>query len=97
MTLCRQVDDAVHMMLLHHFLHLLIVADVRFHEYIVFLVLDVLQVRQIPCIRQLVQVDDAVFRILVHEEANHMAADESGPPPPVISMLRLNVVMMIDI
>ena len=77
-TLCRQVDDAVHVILLHHFLHLFVVADVRFHEHIVFLVLDILQVRQVSCIRQLVQVDDAVFRILVHEEANHMAADESG-------------------
>lgn len=77
-TLCRQVDDAVHVILLHHLLHLLVVADVRFHEHIVFLVLNVLQVCQVSRIRQLVQVDDAVFRILVHEEANHMAADESG-------------------
>ena len=78
MAFCGQVDDAVHVILLHHFLHLFVVADVRFHEHIVFLVFNVLQVRQVSRIRQLVQVDDTVFRILVHEEANHMAADESG-------------------
>lgn len=73
-----QVNDTVYVVLLHHFLHLLVIADVCLHEDIVLLVLDVFQVGQVTGIRQLVQVDDAVFRILVHEEANHMAADESG-------------------
>ena len=73
-----QVDDTVYVVLLHHFLHLVIVADVCLHEDIVFLVLDVFQVGQVTGIRQLVQIDDAVFRILVYEEANHVAADETG-------------------
>ena len=77
-TLRRQVNDAVHVIQLHQLLHLLIVADVRLYEHIVRLVLNVLQVRQVPRIRQLVQVDDTVLRILVHEQAHHVAANKSG-------------------
>ena len=73
-----QVDDAVHVIQLHQLLHLLIVADVRLYEHIVRLVLNVLQVRQVSRIRQLVQVDDTVLRILVHEQAHHVAANKSG-------------------
>ena len=77
-TLRRQVNDAVHVIQLHQLLHLLVVADVRLYEHIVRLVLNVLQVRQVSRIRQLVQVDDTVLRILVHEQAHHVAANKSG-------------------
>ena len=77
-ALCRQVDDAVHVFFLHQAVESVEVADVHLHELVVRTVLDVLQVCQIARIRQLVQVDDAILRILVHEQANHMAADETG-------------------
>ena len=77
-ALCCQVDDAVYLFFLHQAVESLEVADVHLHELVVRTVLDVLQVCQIARIRQLVQVDDAILRILVHEQANHMAADETG-------------------
>lgn len=78
MALCSQVNDTVHVIQLHQLLHLLVVADVRLYEHIVRQVLNVLQVRQVTRIRQLVQVDDTVFRILVYEQAHHVAANKSG-------------------
>lgn len=78
MALCSQVNDTIYVIQLHQLLHLLVVADVRLYEHIVRLVLNVFQVRQVPRIRQLVQVDDTVFRILVYEQAHHVAANKSG-------------------
>ena len=78
MALCSQVNDTIYVIQLHQILHLLVVADVRLYEHIVRLVLNVFQVRQVPRIRQLVQVDDTVFRILVYEQAHHVAANKSG-------------------
>ena len=77
-ALCSQVNDTIYVIQLHQLLHLLVVADVRLYEHIVRLVLNVFQVRQVPRIRQLVQVDDTVFRILVYEQAHHVAANKSG-------------------
>ena len=64
MALCSQVNDTIYVIQLHQLLHLLVVADVRLYEHIVRLVLNVFQVRQVTRIRQLVQVDDTVFRYL---------------------------------
>ena len=72
------MDDTVYLILLHQFQHLVIVADICLDKYIVRLVLNVLQIRQVAGVGQFVQVDDAVFRILVHEQAYHVAADETG-------------------
>lgn len=77
MAFSCQMDDTVYLIQLHQFLHLFIVADVCFYKHIIRPVLNVLQVRQVPRIRQLVQVDDAVFGILVHEQSHHVAANKS--------------------
>ena len=73
-----QVDDSVHMVLPHQFLHFVEVADVGLYERVVGLVLNVFQIRQVAGVCQLVEIDDTVVRILVDEQADYMATDESG-------------------
>ena len=78
MALGRKVDYPVHIILFHQRLHRFIVTDVGFYKDIILLALNVFQVGQISCIRQFVEVDDAVFRVFVHEKAYHVRTDESG-------------------
>ena len=78
MAFRREVDDAVHLFLLHQAIEGVEVADVHLHELVVRFVFHIFQIGQIARIRQLVQIDDAILRILVHEQADHMAADETG-------------------
>ena len=73
-----EVDDAVHVVLGDDFEDRLEVADVGLDEGVVGLVLDVLEVREVARVGQLVQVDDPVVRILVHEQPYDMVADETG-------------------
>ena len=67
-----KMDDAIHVLVLHQLIEGIEVADVHLHEFIVWLVLDVLQVGEVASVGQLIEVDDVVLRILVHEEANNV-------------------------
>lgn len=77
MTFSRQVDDAVNLLILHQLVERIEVADVHLHKLIVRFVLHILQVGEVARISQLVQIDDFVLGILVHEKANHVAANEA--------------------
>ena len=79
MAFGRQVDDAVHFLLLHQFEHAFEVADVHLHELVVGLVLNVLEIGQIARISELIQVDDLVLRVLVHKQTDYVRANEAGP------------------
>ncbi len=72
-----QVDDAVHLFLLHQLVEGVEVADVHLHKLVVGFLLDVLQVSQIAGIGQLVEVDDVVIGVLVHKKAHHMAPNKA--------------------
>ena len=63
---------------LHQLVERFEITDVHLHKLVVRLVLDILQVRQVSSVCQLVQTDDIIFRVLVHEQSYHVAADESG-------------------
>ncbi len=78
MALGGKVDDAVDVLVLHQLVDTVEVADVHTDELIVGLVLDVLEIGQVAGVGQLVEVDDAVLRILVDKQAYHMASDKSG-------------------
>ena len=67
MAFCRQVDDTVDMLILYELVERVKVANVHLHELVVWLVLDVLEVCEVARVGQLVQVDDFVFRVLVHK------------------------------
>lgn len=92
MAFSRQMDDTVYMVLLHDFLHFLVVADIGFDESVVRLVFDVLQIGQVTGVGQFIQVDNVILGIFVDEQTDYMAADESAPP--VINILRLNSMIM---
>ena len=77
-ALSGEVDDAVHLLVLHQLQECVEVADVHLHELIVRLILDVLEVGEVAGIGQLVEVDDLVLRVFVDEEAYYMAADKTG-------------------
>ena len=74
---CRQVDDTVNLFVLHELVERVEVADVHLHELVVRLVFDVFEVCKVTGVCQLVKIDNLVFRVLVHEQANHVATNEA--------------------
>ena len=72
-----QVNDAVDLFVLHELVERVKVADVHLHELVVRLVLDILEVREVARIGKLIEVDNLVFRVLVHEQAHHVAPNEA--------------------
>ena len=74
---CSQMNDTVDMFVLHELVERIEVANVHLHELVVRLVLDVFQVRKVARISQLVKIDNLVFRVLVHKQANHVATNEA--------------------
>ena len=72
MAFCSQMDNAVYLIVVHQLEHQLEVADVALHKGVVGLVLDVLEVGQIACISQLVEVDDVILGIFVHEQTDNV-------------------------
>lgn len=77
-TLGRKVDDAINLLVLHQLVEGIEVADVHLDELVVRLVLDVLEVSEVAGISQLVEVDDVVLGVFVHEEAHYVRANETG-------------------
>ena len=78
MALGGKVDDAVYFIFPHQFLHLVEIADVLLDERVIRSILDVLQVRQVPGIRQFIYIYYMVFRIFRYEKADYMASDKAG-------------------
>ena len=62
----------LHLVVLHQFQHQVEITDITLNEGIVRLVLDVLEVSQITCVSQLVEVDDVILRIFVHEKSYYV-------------------------
>lgn len=77
MTFSCQMNNTVYVILLHQLQHLFIVADVGLYKRIVRFVLYIFQVGQISCISQLIQIDDAIFRIFVYKQTYYVTADEA--------------------
>ena len=77
MAFGSEVDDAIDLFVLHELVERVKVADVHFHELIVRLAFDILEVREVARIGKLIEVDNLVFRVLVHEQANHVAPDKA--------------------
>ena len=72
-----QVNDAVHLLLLHQPVEGIEVADVHLDKLVVGFRLHILQVGQVASVCQLVEVDDVVLGILVHKQAHYMAANKA--------------------
>ena len=67
MALSSQMDDAIHLLVLHQLVESIEVADIHLHKLVVRFVLNVFQISQITGIGQLVEVDNVVVGILVHK------------------------------
>ena len=74
-----EVDNAVDPVLADYAAHGVEIGDVGAHESVIRAVFDIAEVSEIPCIGQLVEVDDMIVGIFVDEEADDVVADESGP------------------
>ena len=77
MALGSEMDDTVDLLVLHQLVESVEVAYVHLDKLIVWFVLDVLEISKIAGIRQLVEVDDFILWIFVHEETNDMRADKA--------------------
>ena len=66
-TLCSEVDDAIDLLVLHQLVESIEVADVHLYKLVVRCLLNVLEVCQVAGIRQLVEINDVILGILVHE------------------------------
>ena len=72
MTLGCKMDNAIYMLILHQLQEGIKVADIHLDKLVVWLVLDVREVCQVTGIGQLIEVDDVVLRIFVHEKAYYV-------------------------
>ena len=77
MALGSEMDATVNLLVLPQLIESVEVADVHLDKLIIWFVLDVLEISKIAGIRQLVEVDDVILWVFVHEEANHMRADKA--------------------
>ena len=77
MALGSKMYDAVNLLVLHELVESVEVADVHLDKLVVRLVLDILKVGEVASIGELVEVDDVILWVFVHEEAHHMASNEA--------------------
>lgn len=67
MTLGCKMYDAIDLLVLHKLIECVEVADIHLNKLIVWLILNVLEIRQVTCVGQLVEIDNVVLGILIHE------------------------------
>ena len=82
MALGSEMNDAIHLVVLHQLQHQVEIADITLNESIVRLILNVLEVSQITCVSQLVEVDDVILRNLFTKSLT--TCEPMKPAPPVI-------------
>ena len=77
MALGSEVNDAVNLVLAHNFEHTLIVRNVRLHEGLVGLPLNIFEVGKITCIGQQVEVHNVVLGVLINKQPHNVRANKS--------------------
>ena len=78
MALCGQMDHTRHLLFFHERKDSVEIAYVCLHKPVVGFILDVLEVRQVTGIGQLIHIDDLVVRVFVDEQTHHMTSDKAG-------------------
>jgi hypothetical protein len=66
------------MLFLHQFVNTVEIADIHLYETVIRFILNVLQIGQVASVSKLIEVDDPVIRVFVHEKANNMTTDKTG-------------------
>ena len=69
MALGSEMDDAIHLVVLHQFQHQVEITDITLNKSIVRLVLDVLEVSQVTSVCQLIKVDDVITQDICSRKA----------------------------
>ena len=75
---CGEVDYGVDLLLFHQLAYGVEVTDVHFHESIIRIVFDVFQIGKITGICELIDIYDAIARILAYKQPYNVAAYETG-------------------
>jgi hypothetical protein len=78
MGLCRKMYDTVDLFLLHELADGIEVADIQPYKLIVRPVLDILEIGKVTGISKFINIDNAIFRVLVYQQPYYMAAYEAG-------------------
>ena len=78
MGLCSKIDDIVRIIFLQKICNQFLIADISLHEDMTRIILNLLQILQVSCISQLIQVDDLDVLILLEHVIDKVRADESG-------------------
>ena len=78
MALSGQMDDTVHMLILHQFIDCIKIANIHFDELIVRLIFNIFQIRQITCIGKLVKIDYLVLWIFIYKQADYVTSYEAS-------------------
>ena len=78
MRLGGQMDETVELMLLEQLHNEVLVGDVALDEMVVGLAVNVGQILQVAGISQVVEVEDFVLGVLVHEEPHDVGSDKAG-------------------
>ena len=73
MALSGEMDYTINMFILHQFKYALKVANVHLDKLIVWLILNVLEVGQVTCIGELIQINNLIIRILVYVQTYNVA------------------------
>ena len=67
------------MFILHQLVERIEIANVHFHELVVRLVFNILEICKVARVSQLIEIDNLVFRILIDKETNDMTSDKASP------------------
>ncbi len=78
MALGGKVDNIIEIILLEQAFHQLLVADIALHEHMTGVALHVLQVLQVACVGQLIQVDQQDLRVFLEHIMHKVGADKTG-------------------
>ena len=77
-TFGRQMDNTVNLVFSDYPPHRFDVGDISLYECIIRLILYILEICEIPGIRELVEIYNPIIGIFVYEQSHHMAAYKSG-------------------
>ena len=78
MRFCRKVNHDVRMFFFKQFIHCFAVADIGLHKAEIRVIHDRHQRRQVACVGQLIEADNAVIRVFSQHVKNKIGTNKSG-------------------
>ena len=77
MALGRKVNNTINIVLLEDLQHLVVIADVGLNKCIIRGILNILQIGQIACIGQFIEVNDMIIGIFIYKKAHYMVTNKT--------------------